>query len=111
MKNRDEFTFGKEITLAGGKQDECAVDYLEDRKYGEELRTKVSIETKEENYTVMVEAVNSQQGIVLGSGVLATLGLYQCVGKEVGGDTKENRCILTAAHCIISIMQMDLFKQ
>ena len=52
MKNRDEFTFGKEITPAGGKQDEGYEEYLEDKQFGEEMRTKVFLESKEAVFLV-----------------------------------------------------------
>ena len=102
MKNRDGFTCGSKIKLAGGTKDESAKsdEYLEKREYDEELRTKVSLSKKKENYCVLVEAIDSEQNLVLGSGVLTTLGVFLLGYLKVENDTKENRCILTAAHCI-----------
>ena len=51
------------------KEDECAVDYLMEKKLGIDHREKVSITKQEENFVVVIEAVHHGM-ISVGSGVL-----------------------------------------
>lgn len=105
IKSQDTFTSGKSIKLAGENKDESAKqkEYLEDKLFGEDLRDKVKINRKEDNFTVVVECVDSQQNVSLGSGVLATIETqkFDRTCRPIECTDAAMRCILTAAHCIM----------